>query len=271
MTKVDGRVDGKVAIVTGGGRGMGNGSARVLARNGAKVAIVGRSDNVFEAADALCKDGYEAIAYKADISDAKRIKECYDDVAKKYGKIDILVNAAAIGDQKLFIEVDDEYLNKYINVNIKGTWNSCKAALPHMLKNGYGKIVNFASVTGVMVADPGMTVYGLTKGAIMAFTKALGMEMATKNITVNAILPGVVDTPMMRNTCIDTCPEDPDSIFNAVAEGVPMGRMGTMEEAGKVVLFLASDDSSYVTGTSIVFDGGSTLPESPGTGWTPEQ
>jgi len=265
------RVDGQVAIVTGGAMGMGNGCARVLAKNGAKIAIMDYSDTVEAAAEALRKEGHDVLAYQVDVRDAAKLQECYADVAGKYGKIDILVNAAGIGDQRMFLKVDDDYLEKYLAVNFKGTWNSCKAAIPHMLNNGYGKIVNFASVTGVMVVDPGMTVYAATKGAIMAFTKALAVEMASQNITVNAILPGVVDTPMMRNTCIDSCPEDPDSIFNAIAAQVPMGRMGTIEEAGRVALFLASEDSSYVTGVGIVFDGGNTLPESPGTGWEPAE
>ncbi len=265
------RVDGNIAIVTGGAMGMGNGCATVLAKNGAKVALMDRSETVHTAADTLRKEGYEVIAYQVDVKDAEKLKTYFDDVAKKFGRIDILVNAAGIGDQRTFLNVDDDYLDKYLAVNFRGTWNSCKAAIPHMLKNGYGKIVNFASVTGVMVVDPGMTVYAATKGAIMAFTKALAVEFASRNITVNAILPGVVDTPMMRNTCKDSCPEDPDSIFNAIASQVPMGRMGTPEEAGRVALFLASEDSSYVTGVGIVFDGGNTIPESPGTGWEPSE
>ncbi|HHW93466.1 MAG TPA: glucose 1-dehydrogenase [Clostridiaceae bacterium] len=265
------RVNGKIAIVTGGAMGMGNGCATVLARNGAKVALMDRSDTVHAAADTLCKEGYEVIAYQVDVRDAAKLKEYYDDVAKKFGKIDILVNAAGIGPQRTFLNVDDEFLDNYMAINFRGIWNSCKAAVPHMLKNGYGKIVNFASVTGVLVVDPGMTAYAATKGAIMAFTKALAIEFASRNITVNAILPGVVDTPMMRNTCKDTCPEDPDSIFNAIAAQVPMGRMGTAEEAGRVALFLASEDSSYITGIGIVFDGGNTIPETPGSGWEPNE
>ena len=265
------RVDGKRAIVTGGAMGMGNGTVRVLAQNGARVAIMDRADSVQDAARALRDEGLDVIAYQVDISDKEKLTACYDDAAQKMGGIDILVNVAGIGDQRTFESVDDAYLDKVFSVNFRGTWYSCKAAVPYMLKNGYGKIVNFSSVTGVLVADPGMTVYGSTKGAIMGLTKALASEMAGRGITVNAILPGVVDTPMMRNTCIDSCPEDPDSVFNAVASTVPMGRMGTIEEAGRVALFLASEDSSYITGQGIVFDGGSTLPESAGSGWEPAE
>lgn len=262
-------VKGKSVIVTGGAMGMGNGCARILAEHGAHVAIMDRSELVEVAAQELRDDGFDVIAYEVDVTDRAKLVEYYDDVANKRGGIDILINAAGIGDQKYFLEVDDAYLDKVLNVNFKGTWNSCKAAVPYMLKKGYGKIVNFSSVTGVHVVDPAMTVYAASKGAIMAFTKALASEMAGQGITVNAILPGVVDTPMMRNTCIDSNPDDPDSVFNAIAAQVPMGRMGTILEAGRVALFLASDDSSYITGQGIVFDGGNTLPESAGSGWEP--
>lgn len=265
------RVDGKVAIVTGGAMGMGNGCAQVLARNGAKVFIMDRADTVMQTAKEMRDRDLNVEAYQVDISDKEKLTAYYDEIASKCGRIDILVNAAGIGNQRFFTDADDAYLEKVFSVNFYGTWNSCKAAIPYMLKQKYGKIVNFSSVTGVHVVDPGMTVYAATKGAIMAFTKALASEMAGSNITVNAILPGVVDTPMMRNTCIDSCPEDPDSVFSAVAAQVPMGRMGTTDEAGRVALFLSSEDSSYVTGQGIVFDGGNTLPESQGSGWQPPE
>jgi NAD(P)-dependent dehydrogenase (short-subunit alcohol dehydrogenase family) len=156
-----------------------------------------------------------------------------------------------------------------MDINFMGIWNSCQAALPHMIKNGYGKVVNFASVTGILVVDPCMTAYAATKGAILALTKALAVEMAPNNITVNAILPGMIDTPMTQGSCRAANPDNPQSVMDNIAKQVPLGRLGTMEEAGKIVLFLASDDSSYVTGTSIVFDGGNTIPETPGTGWQP--
>ncbi|MDL2254116.1 SDR family oxidoreductase, partial [Ruminococcaceae bacterium OttesenSCG-928-I18] len=271
MVSTDGRVEGKIAIVTGGAMGMGNGVARVLARNGAKVHIMDRSDTVEAAAQKLRDEGLDVTAFQVDITDKAKLTAIYDEIGKKNGTIDILVNVAGIGDQKYFVNVEDDYLDKVFSVNFRGTWNSCKAAVPYMIKNKYGKIVNFSSVTGVMVVDPGMTVYGATKGAIMAFTKALASEMASSNITVNAILPGVIDTPMMDATCIDSNPDDPESVKEGIASTVPMGRLGTIEEAGKVALFLSSDLSSYVTGLGVVFDGGSTLPESAGSGWEPAE
>lgn len=266
-----GKLDGRVAVITGGAMGMGYGSAKVMVEHGAKIALFDFSETVFKAAETLNDNGYETIAFKLDVRDAEGLKDACEKVAKQYGKIDILVNAAGIGVLKYFMDATDEFRDLILDINYKGTWNACKAAIPYMLKRNYGKIVNYCSVTGPLVVDPGMTSYAATKGAILAFTKALAVEFAPNNITVNAILPGMIDTPMTDKSCQEACPEDPQSVKNAIAENIPMKRLGTIEEAGKVTAFLASDESSYVTGTSIVFDGGSTLPETPGTGWTPEK
>jgi len=264
-----GKLDGKVAIVTGGAMGMGYGSAKVMAKYGAKVALIDFSETVFQTADNLVKDGYEAIAFKVDVRDAKGLKEAYKKVYEQYGKIDVLVNAAGIGVMKYFDDADDEFRDMTMDINFKGIWNSCKAAIPYMVAANYGKIVNYGSVTGILVVDPGMTAYASTKGAILGFTKALASEFASSNILVNAILPGMIYTPMAQKSFLECCPEDPDSVKNAIAASIPLKRLGTLEEAGEVAAFLASDESSYITGTSIVFDGGNSLPETHGTGWAP--
>ena len=265
-----GKLDGKVAIITGGAMGMGNGAAKVMARYGAKIVIADIAETVFAAAKSLQEAGYEAIAYQVDVRDAAGLKQAYQNVADHFGKIDILVNAAGIGVLKPFVEASDEFRDLTLDINFKGIWNSCQAAVPYMIASKYGKIVNFGSVTGLLAVDPGMTAYAATKGAIMAFTKALAQDLAPYNITVNAILPGMVDTPMMEKSCREACPDNPQSVKDAIAAGIPMKRLGTVDEAGEVVAFLASDESSYVTGTHIVFDGGSTLPETPTTaGWAP--
>ena len=261
---------GKIAVVTGGAMGMGYGSAKVMAEQGAKVTLFDLSETVFGTSETLNENGFETSAFKVDVRDAEELKNACEKVVEQYGKIDILVNAAGIGVLRYFLDATDEFRDLILDINYKGTWNACKAVIPHMVKRNYGKIVNYCSVTGPLVVDPGMTSYAPTKGAILAFTKALAVEFAQKNITVNAILPGMIDTPMTDKSCKEACPEDPQSVKNAIAENIPMKRLGTIEEAGKVTAFLASDESSYVTGTSIVFDGGSTLPETPGTGWTPE-
>jgi len=264
-----GKLDGRVAVITGGSKGMGRGSAWALARAGAHVVVIGTSDDAEKVATEIRAAGGKAAAYRADVRDAAGLEEIYAEVAAEHGSLDILVNSAGIGSQRSFTGSDDAYLSHYLDVNFKGVWNSCHAAVPYMIKQNYGKIVNFASVTGIMVVDPCMTAYAATKGAIMAFTKALAVELAGNGITVNAILPGMIDTPMTDASCREANPDDPESVKRAIAANIPMGRLGTAEEAGKVALFLASDDSSYVTGVGIVFDGGSTIPENPGSGWQP--
>jgi NAD(P)-dependent dehydrogenase (short-subunit alcohol dehydrogenase family) len=248
---------------------MGNGAARVMAEYGARVIIAGYSETVGKAVEDMRREGYEVLGYQVDVRDAEKLKAIYDKVAGQFGKIDILVNAAGVGDMKYFLDASDDFRDSVMDINFRGIWNSCKAAVPHMVAAKYGKIVNFGSVTGCLVVDPGMTAYAATKGAILAFTKALAVELAPYNITVNAILPGMIDTPMLDRSCRDACPDDPQSVKAAIAANIPMKRLGTIEEAGKVTAFLASDESSYVTGTHIVFDGGNTLPETPGSGWAP--
>lgn len=267
-----GRLEGKVAAITGGAMGMGAGCAQVFAKENAVVNIVDFNAEKGEAmAQSLRDAGYTAKFFQADVRDENRLAEIYQAIVDEFGHLDILVNAAGRGDQRSFLKADKAYLDSYMDVNFGGIWNSCHAAIPHMLKQQYGKIVNFASVTGIMVVDPCMTVYAATKGAIMALTKSLAVEFAGQGITVNAILPGMIDTPMTRASCAEANPENPQSIMDAMAAQIPMGRLGTAEEAGKTCLFLASDDSSYVTGTSIVFDGGNTIPENPGCGWEPQE
>ena len=135
-----------------------------------------------------------------------------------------------------------------------------------MIKNNYGKIVNLSSVTGPMVADSGEVAYATTKAALLGFTKSLAMEVVKNNICVNAIMPGYIHTPMVDGIAIDTNKEDPESVIKGIAAGIPMGRLGTIDELGELAAFLASDEASYITGQGIVIDGGSTLPETKSVG-----
>ncbi len=263
------RVKEKVAVITGGAMGMGFGAAKALAQEGAKVSIIDLSPQGEKAAEELRQWDKSATFYKVDVSCAADMKKAYDEVAQKHGHLDIAVNAAGLGEQRHFLEIDEDFLNKYLNVNFKGVWNACQSALPHMRAGHYGKITNFSSVTGIHVVDPCMCHYASTKGAIMGLTKALASEFAGENITVNAILPGMVRTPMAIRGFQESDPENWEKIAAAVDAAIPMKRMGTIEEAGKVVLFFSTDDSSYVTGVGLVFDGGSTLPEMQGSGWQP--
>ena len=156
------------------------------------------------------------------------------------------------------MEMEDELRDFHFDINIKGTWNVTKATLPYMEK---GSIINLSSVTGPLVADSGEVAYATTKAALLGFTKSLAAELAQKNIRVNAIMPGYIMTPMVEGMAKETNKENPNSVVEGIARGIPMQRLGTIEELGNLAAFLASEESSYITATGIVIDGGSTLPE----------
>lgn len=256
-----GKLDDKIAVVTGGAMGMGFGSAVVMAGEGATVAMVDVSEKVMQSAGNLQKEGFNVTGYIVDVTDKNAVNDVFKQVCDKFGKIDILVNAAGIGIIEPFLEMSDETRDRVFDVNIKGIWNCCKAAIPYMVEADYGKIVNFSSVTGTMVADAGEAAYAASKAAIWGLTKALAMEFAEKNITVNAVCPGYILTPMVMGAAKEFMPENPQAVIDGIAAGIPLGRLGTIEEAGNLVAFLASDESRYITGTQVVFDGASTLPE----------
>lgn len=259
-----GKLDGRVAVVTGAAMGNGEGIARVMAKHGAHSVLWDISDNVFETVKAIESEGLKATACKVDVREFDQCKAAADEIAEKLGKIDILCNNAGVVRLVGFLDMSDEDRNFQFDVNIKGVWNSTKAVLPHLKNNGYGKIINMSSVTGPMVSDIGQTAYAMTKGAIWGFTKALAMEVVKENISVNAICPGMIRTPMVEKGAAQYSPDNPDAILDMVAAGIPMGRLGSILEIGELAAFLASDESSYITGTQIVIDGGSTLPETQG-------
>ena len=181
-------------------------------------------------------------------------------IVKKFGNIDILVNNAGVARLEKFENMDDEMRDFHFDVNIKGAWNVTKAALPYMKEKG-GAIVNMSSVTGPKVADVGEVAYATTKAALIGFTKSLAMELVNDKIRVNAILPGYIHTPMVDGIAEDTDGENPESVIRGIAAGIPMKRLGKIEELGELAAFLASAESSYITGSEFVIDGGSTLPE----------
>ena len=252
------KLNNKVAIITGGAMGNGLGITKVFLKEGAKVAILDYDEKITETINELKSQNYDVLGYKVDIRDIDKVNEAIEDINNKWGNIDILVNNAGVCRLKPFIEMSDELRDFHFDINIKGTWNVTKAVLPYMEK---GSIVNLSSVTGPMVADSGEVAYATTKAALIGFTKGLAAELVDKNIRVNAIMPGYIMTPMVSGMAKESNEENPNSVVDGIAQGIPMKRLGTIEELGNLAAFLASDESSYITASGIVIDGGSTLPE----------
>ncbi len=255
------KLDDKVAVITGASKGIGEGIARVFAKYGAKLVLAARSEKVIELAEKLCSEGYDAIGVMTDVSDKASAENLINAAIEKYGDIDILVNNAGVCVLGDFLTSSEEERDYHININIKGVWNVTKAAVPYMIKKNEGKIVVMSSVTGDMVADPGEAAYATTKAALVGFTKAMARELADYNINVNAICPGYVRTPLVEGMAKQSCPEDPESVIDGIASAVPLKRLAKPEEIGELAAFLSCYESSYITGTQIVIDGGSTLPE----------
>lgn len=253
------KLENKVAIVTGGAMGNGLGIVKVFLKHGAKVIIFDYSDKLIQTVDDLRKEGNDVDGYLVDIRNKSKIKESVEKVIERYGKIDILVNNAGVAKLTPFAETTDKIRDFHFDINIKGAWNMSQEVLPYMPKDG--AIVNLSSVTGTMVADTGEVAYATTKAALLGFTKGLAAEVVNKGIRVNAILPGYIMTPMVEGIAKDSDSSNPNGVVEGIAKGIPMGRLGTIEELGELAAFLASNEASYITGQSFVIDGGSTLPE----------
>ena len=253
------KLDGKVAVVTGGAMGNGLGIVKIFLKYGAKVAILDYDEKIKETINSLGGSG-NVLGYKIDIRNMNNVIGAIGDINKRFGKIDVLVNNAGVCRLDKFENMSDELRDFHFDINIKGTWNVTKACIPYM-KNHKGSIINLSSVTGPMVADSGEVAYATTKAAILGFTKSLAAELVEDDIRVNAILPGYIRTPMVEKMAVETNEQDPESVINDIARAIPMKRMGNIEEIGELAAFLASDEASYITAQGIVIDGGSTLPE----------
>ena len=246
-------LDGKIAVITGGYLGAGRGIVNTFLKYGAKIIVLDYNESV------TSMNSENVLAYNVDIRDKESIEESLKDATKKYPKIDILVNNAGVCKLTAFRETTDEVRDYHFDINIKGTWNVTRECLKYMDKGS--AIVNLSSVTGPNVADPGEVAYATTKAAVLGFTKALAAELASDNIRVNAIMPGYIHTPLVDGMAKTSNPEDPESVIDGIAAAVPLKRLATPEEIGELAAFLASSNSSYITGQGIIIDGGSTLPE----------
>lgn len=262
------KLEGRVAIITGGAMGNGLGIAKVFLSYGADIAIFDYADALDNTINDLKEDYPKAkiVGYKVDIRDKERVIECVNKVNDEFKHIDILVNNAGVARLESFETMSDETRDFHFDINIKGTWNVTQAVIPFMKKNNQSSIVNLSSVTGPRVADPGEVAYATTKAAIMGFSKALAVELVEYNIRSNAILPGYILTPMVEGIGVESNPDDPQSVIDGIAVAIPMKRLGKIEELGELAAFLASSESSYITGHEFVIDGGSTLPETTSVG-----
>lgn len=261
-----GKLDGKVAIVTGASKGIGAGIARVFARQGAKVVLAARGESVLSLAEELRAEGHEAFGFQCDVSDPESCESLVTRAVAEYGTVDVLDCNAGICVLGDFLSSDASWLDAHIDVNVKGVWNMCRAALPRIIEAGGGSVVITSSVTGDLVADPGEAAYATTKAALVGLTKALAREFADRGVRVNCICPGYIRTPMVEGMARQSRPDDPEEVIRGIAAGIPLGRLGTPKECGELCAFLASDEASYLTGTQMVIDGGSTLPETSSVG-----
>lgn len=243
----------RVAIITGARRGMGKTHALKLAEAGAKVVVSDISlEDCQRVVSEIEKAGGEAIAIKCDVTKKEEVDEMIKKTIEKFGKIDILVNNAGIAEFKPFLELSEKDWNKTLDINLKGYFLSAQAAAKEMVKQKKGVIINIASVAmgQIGIGFPNIVHYCASKGGIVGMTEAMALELAPYNIRVNAISPGLIETPM-----IDPIKEDPKTM-EALLARIPLQRAGKPEEVSNLVLFLASDKSSYMTGSTVVIDGG---------------
>ena len=256
-------LEGRVAVVTGAMQGIGAGISRVLARNGATVVLTDVSPRVEEMARAITAEGHRAEHVVMDVTKPEQVVEVMSEIEGRHGRVDILVNNAGIYPRRRLVEMDEEFLHRMFEINVFGMFRCAKAVLPGMTERGYGKIVNMSSVTGPLVGAPsgGQTAYGSTKAAVVGFTKALALETAQSGINVNCILPGYIHSPSAYGLRGSTGDSDAEEKMREFGYKIPVGRQGTPEDVGNLVLFLASDESSYLTGSEIVIDGGNILQE----------
>ena len=256
------KLNGKVALITGAAVGLGEGIAEAYAKYGAKICMVDISEEVQITAERLRKEyDAEIITFIANVADKKQMKEAALRTVEKFGELDIACCNAGVCRLAPFEEMTDEVRDFHIDVNIKGVWNTCQAVIPYMLKQGGGSIVIASSVTGDIVADAGEAAYAMSKAALVGLTKCLAVEYADRNIRVNCSQLGYARTPMVEKMAIESNPENPETAIADIAKGVPMKRLAKPIEVGELFAFLGSDESSYLTGSQIVIDGGSTLPE----------
>ncbi len=239
--------EGKTAVVTGAARGIGLEVARQLAEGGATVVLVDVLEDQIKEAAVNLPGAKDVLTFAVDVTDEAAVERLFDEVIEKTGRIDILINNAGITRDDLLLRMDADEWDLVMAVNLKGTFLMTKHASRYMVRQKSGRIVNMASVSG-LVGNPGQANYSASKAGVVGFTRTVARELARKNICCNAVAPGFIDTQMTR-----VLPEKAKE--NALA-AIPLKRMGTVEEVARAVCFLAGDDAAYITGHVLPVDGG---------------
>lgn len=242
-------LEGKTALVTGASRGIGRAVAVALASAGAKVAVnyAGNDAAAEETKAAIEAAGGTAILVKADIADSEAVEKMVADTVAAFGQIDILVNNAGITRDVLLMRMKNEDFDAVINTNLKGVYYTTKAVTKLMMKKRYGRIINMASVVG-LTGNAGQANYSAAKAGVIGFSKTVAKELASRGITCNMVAPGLIATDMTKDL--------PEKAKEAMMTSIPLGRAGQPEDVAQAVLFLASDNASYITGQVINVDGG---------------
>lgn len=250
------RLKDKVAVITGSGAGIGKSIAEVFASEGARVvASSRRAANGQPVVDDIVKNGGDAIFVQCDVSVEENVKLLMEQAIEKYGRIDILINNAGVNFVKDFVEVKPGDWDRVINTDLRGTYLCSWYTIPHMLKQGKGNIVNITTVH-THACLPGAAPYDAAKWGMVGFTKSLAVEFASRNIRVNALSPGLIDTQIWDD--IKAVAPSLDECLTFWRSNIPAGRVGTPEEIAYTALFLASDEASYITGANLFADGGMT-------------
>ncbi len=249
------RLQGKVALITGGASGMGRVASWLFAREGAKVVLTDLTDQIGEGVAAeIVEEGGEASYVHADVSTETDAKAMVDFALERYGSLDVLYNNAGVmlADDGSVEATAESIWDTTLAVNVKGVAHGCKYAVPAMIAGGGGSIINVASFVAWLGAATSQTAYTASKGAVLAMTREIAVEYARKGIRCNALCPGPIETPLLMQLLSDEAKKQRRFVH------IPMGRLGQAEEIAKAALFLASDDSSFMTGASLIVDGGVT-------------
>ncbi|MFQ3567265.1 MAG: SDR family NAD(P)-dependent oxidoreductase [Aggregatilineales bacterium] len=252
-----GRVDGKVAVVTGGAQGIGRATVQALAREGARVVIGDIDDAAGDAAQrVVVAAGGTALYQRADVGSTGDMARLIETAVSTFGRLDVLVNNAAVALPGSVTEIDEETWQRVLNINLTGVWRGMKFAIPHMIEAGGGSIINVSSVQSLL-GFAGWSAYAAAKGGINALTQQAAIDYAPHNIRVNAIAPGTIMTPMNERIFRES--DDPDALIHSWNELHALGRFGQPHEVSALIVFLASDESSFMTGDVIRVDGGAVI------------